>query len=453
MTLLRVKPGKPLMGELASSETGGYPGDKSISHRSALFASLAEGDSLVRNFQISGVTAPMLNALSAVDIDWKLDGNNLRVRGQGFTNWKNPHVPIDCGNSATTIRLLAGAFSALGVDAILDGSAGLRRRPMGRIVNPLQKMGVKIKDTNGCAPLILNNSFFPLSAGEYPLTVASAQVKSCLLLAGLRAGGKVVITEPAASRDHTERMLGSMGVAIEIQSSQSRQEGSGVKTILTPPDHLSLRPLDIDIPGDFSAASFLIVAACITPGSNIIVRGVGLNPTRTGLLDALNGMGASIEIFNQHERSREPIGDLRIHAMPLQAIKISGDDVVRMIDEFPAFAIAAIFASGVTEVRDAAELRYKESDRIADLCVELSSLGIDFQELPDGFRLGGGKPVSGGTVNPHGDHRLAMAFAILGLASDQDIVIENAEIINESFPSFVESFGSLGADFILTDPK
>lgn len=447
MKSLSVKPGKPLNGEIGTSEKIGYPGDKSISHRAVLFAAMAEGESRIENFQVSGVTRPMLTALSAAGIDWTLEGTCLSVKGRGFSDWKDPKNPILCGNSATTMRLLAGCFAAVGIEAILDGSPGLRRRPMDRIVEPLRKMGVKVIDTDGCAPLHLNTSKFPLKGGEFELSVASAQVKSCILLAGLQADCEVVVIEPSASRDHTERMLGGMGIEISIEK-RFLKDSNKVLTVLNPPAPVKLRPLEMEVPGDFSAVAFLIVAACITPGSDVLIRGTGLNPTRTGLLDALIQMGASIEISNQKIQSGEPVGDLRIRFGTLKGITIQGDDVVRMIDEFPAFAIAATFSEGTTIVKDAIELRYKESDRIADLCRELHRLGVEIAELPDGFQIDGRESIQGGSVDPKGDHRLAMAFALSGLRSQKEVVVSNPEIIQESFPMFVQVLKKLGADIL-----
>jgi len=348
------------------------------------------------------------------------------------------------------MRLLAGALSALGLPAILDGSNGLRSRPMKRIVEPLQAMGVSIQASPGfTAPLNLagrtsNSKLLPL---EYNLPVASAQVKSCLLLAALDADGTTTLREPGPSRDHTERMLRAMGVGIskETKSIPGDQDWR-YETRLTPPNPAELVPLNFDIPGDISSAAFLIVAALITPGSNIRLQGVGLNPTRTGLLDALQAMGADIHITNLTESLGEPVGDLQVRYGPLRSTQISGSLVVRMIDEFPAFAVAAANAQGRSIVSQAAELRHKESDRISDLCGELHSLGVDVEESADGFSINGGEILKGGEVDPHGDHRLAMALAVAGLAAEEPVIIQDAGIIAESFPQFVPSLRDLGVD-------
>jgi 3-phosphoshikimate 1-carboxyvinyltransferase len=436
---LTATPGNPLRGQLAS------PGDKSLSHRSALLAALADGESQIANFLVAGVTQVLLDALATMGVVWQLDGSTLQVRGRGIGGLSPSLDPIQCGNSATTMRLLAGALATAGLPAVLDGSASLRRRPMQRIVEPLQRMGVRIEASpDGCAPLHL----FERRAGQrlqqlqYTLPVASAQVKTCLLLAALAAYGPTKLTEPALSRDHTERMLRSMGV--QVTSTPWRE---GAMIMLTPPRPLTLRPLSLTLPGDISSAAFLIIAALLTPGSEITLLEVGLNPTRTGLLAALMEMGADITIKPLPEQAGEPLGHIRARFSPLKGIIVAGSRVVEMIDEFPAFAVAAAFAQGTTLVRDAAELRHKESDRITAVCTQLREVGVDIQERPDGFVVRGGKPLQGGRVSANGDHRLAMALAVAGLAASAPVEVEGAEIISESFPSFTDQLSGLGADF------
>lgn len=439
-------PGNPLRGILE------MPGDKSISHRAALFAALAEGESRIENFLVAGVTKVMLKALDNLSATWELDGRTLTVQGLGFNRAKFSMASnhFDCGNSGTTLRLLAGACAALGIPAVLDGSAGLRRRPMKRIVAPLQKMGVVIEASpENTAPLKLSSRpegkrLRPL---DYALPVASAQVKSCLLLAGLAADGATRLQEPGPSRDHTERMLRSMGVDIQTSMRESGESGKPEYiTQITPPDCGQLSPLYMAIPGDISSAAFLIVAACITPGSQLTLQNVGLNPTRTGLLSALQNMGADIQVTRQGERSGEPVGDIEVWYAPLQATQVSGPLVVRMIDEFPAFSIAAAHARGQTVVSQANELRHKESDRIRALCEGLREVGIQANGTRDGFVINGGPTPEGGVINAHGDHRLAMAFAITGLASRSKVTVGGAEIISESFPGFTTQLRRLGAD-------
>ena len=431
---LVVTPGKPLRGSLTLA------GDKSLSHRAALFAAMAQGESVVDNFLVAGVTQVMLEALTSLGISWELEGSRLLVRGKGLSGLKPPQEAIYCGNSASTIRFLAGALAASGVPAVLDGSPGLRRRPMMRIVSPLQAMGTPIRASNGgTAPLTLDArpAYRPLHPLDYAMPVASAQVKTCLLLAALAGEGPTVVCEPEKSRDHSERMLASMGVDIQVE---------GRRVTLVPPSPQQLNPIHMTLPGDISSAAFLVVAALITPGSRIVLQDVLLNPTRTGLLDALRAMGADIEIQSIRERKGEPIGDICASHSELKGIQVDGPLAVRMIDEFPAFAIAAAFARGRTLVQGAEELRQKESDRIGSLCRELGALGVDITEAPDGFLIKGISRLRGGQVSPSGDHRLAMALAVGGLAADGLIAVQDAEIIAESFPNFPEALRSLGAE-------
>jgi 3-phosphoshikimate 1-carboxyvinyltransferase len=439
MSTLRVIPGSPLRGTIT------LPGDKSISHRAALFASLAGGESRADNFLESGVTAAMLSCLTALDIEWTLENGRLRVNGRGLAGWQHPYGSLNCGNSATTLRLLAGAVAAAGIEAVLDGSEGLRRRPMGRIIEPLREMGVVIQAAPGdCAPLhiIARPSGEKLKSTTHVLAVASAQVKSCLMLAGLAADGVTRIVEPSRSRDHSERMLAAMGVPVQ---SGPAVDIHGWQVSLSPPPG-ALTPLNITIPGDFSAAAFLIVAGLITPGSDLLIPGVGLNPGRTGLLETLLEMGADIQVLNPREQAGEPVGDLRVRASLLRAGQISGQRVVDMIDEFPVFAAAAAYADGPSSVCDAQELRYKESDRIGALCAELARLSLQVEEAADGFTIHGQPALPGGaSVDPHRDHRLAMALAVAGLAAQNPVEVQGAEIIHESFPGFVEQLTALGA--------
>jgi 3-phosphoshikimate 1-carboxyvinyltransferase len=437
--ILVAKSANPLRGEAR------LPGDKSISHRAALLASLAQGTSIFTNFLDAGVTRAMLNALSALGIAWTLDGERLEVTGNGLAGYRSPSQHLNCGNSATTMRLLAGALAAAGIPAVLDGSPGLRKRPMQRIVEPLQRMGAGIYAMGaGTPPLSISPRppERPLRALDYRLPVASAQVKSCLLLAGLAAGGITRLHEPGPSRDHTERMLREMGVRISNRENEGKHPYS---VELFPPSGQMLSPLHAAIPGDFSSAAFLITAALIVPGSEITLQGVGLNPTRTGLLDALQAMGAKIQIRKSGHQAGEPLGDLQVRHSRLSGGTVSGSLVVRMIDEFPIFAVAAAYAHGTTRVCQATELRHKESDRIASLVLELSKLGVQIEERADGFTIHGRGRVKGGSVDPHRDHRLAMALAVAGLVSQEPVAVENAAIIGESFPGFVPTLRKLNA--------
>ncbi len=429
--LLSLSTSNPLQGTIS------LPGDKSLSHRAALFAALAQGQSTIERFLVSGVTHAMLNTLTALKVEWRLDQTTLYVTGRGINGFTPPDTTLYCGNSGTTIRMLAGALAATGTPCILDGSAGLRKRPMDRITTPLAAMGVPITTTNGCAPLNLASrpAGSLLNPINYTLPVASAQIKSCLILAALAGSNTTTLHEPGPSRDHTERMLNSMGASIDT---------STPLCVKVNPLQQPLAPLHLALPGDISSAAFLLVAAAIVPGSEISLRDVGINPTRTGILDMLSAMGATIELSNQRTIAGEPVGDITLRAAPLKGVRVSGDTVVRMIDEFPAFAVAACAATGTTEVFDAEELRYKESDRISVLCNELKKLGVDLEERPDGFSIRGGT-LKGGNCQAHGDHRLAMSLALTGLIAPTPVTVAEAQILNESFPDFVPQLTSLGA--------
>lgn len=437
---LTVVPNGPLRGVVD------LPGDKSLSHRAALFAAMAEGRSEIRHLLFSGVTKVLLEALPKLGVKLEAEGERLVVQSPGWAAWRAPAEPIYCGNSATTIRLLAGALAASGVPAVLDGSAGLRARPMDRIIEPLRRMGVSLRAAEGDrAPIELlgRAAGWKLGGLDYTLPVASAQVKSCLLLAGLGASAPVTLHEPGPSRDHTERMLSAMGVHLECDPANR-------KVRLDPPLR-PLAPIQMTLPGDISSAAFLIVAATIVPGSGIVLRNVGLNATRTGLLDALAAMGARFHVENEHLESGERAGDLHVEAAPLKGTRVSGDLVVRMIDEFPVFAVAAMAAEGRTEVRDASELRGKESDRISVLCAQLRAIGVPVEEFADGFAIEG--PVHpAGTADAHRDHRLAMSLAVAGLIGAQPVTVQGAEIVTESYPQFTDVLTRLGANLFTAAP-
>jgi 3-phosphoshikimate 1-carboxyvinyltransferase len=437
---LRVFPGHPLIGEIS------LPGDKSICHRAILLAAIAGGDSILQNFLFAGVTAVMLNALAQMGLKYEKDGTTLIIHGKGPEGLHSSPQPIDCGNSATTIRLLAGFLSALGISAVLDGSQGLRKRPMKRILEPLISMGVPICGSEGgTAPLYLQSrpARKKLKPIDYILPVASAQVKSTLLFAALAAEDMTRITEPGPSRDHTELMLNSVGIPVRSGEVDNLAGSRAIE--IRPVDALSIAPLNMKIPGDFSSAAFLMVGGLISPGSKIGLQDVGLNPTRTGLLDALQNMGADIQVTAGNSVQNEKTGNLQIESALMHETQIMGPLVVRMIDEFPIFTTAAIFSSGKTVVSEADELRYKESDRIKYLVQEFCSLGALIEEKPDGYIIDGQMGLNGGKVQSHGDHRLAMALAISGLATRGPMTINGAEMISESFPGFLDALTQLGA--------
>ncbi|NPA92560.1 MAG: 3-phosphoshikimate 1-carboxyvinyltransferase [Chloroflexi bacterium] len=437
MTSLTIHPAAaPLQGAVRLS------GDKSLSHRAALFAVLTQGESRIANFLDAGVTRPLLSALHELGVPWHLEGDVLHVTGRGLHGLPQPpHPPtLYCGHSATTMRLLAGFLAAAGMPAVLDGSPGLRRRPMRRITDPLRRMGVPISDTDGHAPLTLHPrpADHPLHGLTHHLAVASAQVKTALLLAALAADSPTTIVEPGPSRDHTERLFRAMGLRLEQPAPRTVR--------LVPPIPAELPPLRLTLPGDISSAAFLLAAALVVPGSQITLQRVLLNPTRTGFLDALQRMGAQVTITPRGETYGEPFGDITVAYTPdLHGITVRGDLVVRMVDEFPAFAIVAAAAQGETVVQDAEELRHKESDRIAAIVSRLQALGVEAQALPDGFRIVGGRPWHGAQLASGGDHRIAMAFAVAGLAAQTPITITDADIITQSFPTFASVLQTLGA--------
>ena len=433
-----ITPSRALKGHFSPTSDLVLPGDKSLSHRAALFAALAEGESRIENFLDSGVTKVMLQSLSDLGIQWQLAGKTLTVQGKGLAGFATPKEALYCGHSATTIRLMAGALAAAGIEVILDGSEGLRKRPMGRIVNPLQQLGVAVSaSTENTAPLKLaaRPAGQKLKGGVVNLQQASAQVKTCVLLAGLAAGEALTINEPGPSRDHSERMLSAMGAAIQVE---------GLSVTMQPLKQ-PLLPLNISLPGDLSAAAFLIVAALITPDSELTIEGVGLNPRRTGLLDVLIQMGAKLTYTITGETAGEPVGTVHAKTSVLSGTKVAGEMVVRMIDEFPIFAVAAAYARGDSIVQDAVELRYKESDRIQVLCKQLKKIGADVEEKPDGFIIHGRGSLPGGTVESSGDHRLAMSLAVAGLASEKGVTVQGADMVTQSFPAFFEMLNRMGA--------
>ncbi len=414
------------------------PGDKSISHRALLLGAIAEGETRVENWLPAGDCQATLHCLRALGVEIEQhDPTTLTVHGRGLRGLRPPTEVLDCRGSGTTMRLLAGILAAQPFESVLDGHAGLRRRPMRRIIAPLRQMGAQIEGRDdGYPPLRIHGG--DLQGIDYALPVASAQVKSCLLLAGLYAEGPTTVREPGPARDHTERMLRAMGADLQVD---------GPVITLTPSER-PLRPLRLRVPGDLSSAAFLLVAALLVPGSAVTIEGVGVNPTRTGLLDVLHAMGAQVELGNLRESGGEPVADLRVEAGPLRGTTIQGDLVVRMIDEFPVLAVAATQAEGRTVVRDARELRVKETDRIAAVATELRKLGAHIEERPDGFVVEGPTRLQGTVVDSHGDHRLAMALAVAGLVAEGTTVVEGAEVIGDSFPGFVEVVQGMGGQRI-----
>jgi 3-phosphoshikimate 1-carboxyvinyltransferase len=421
--LVSVEPAGPLKGRLTP------PGDKSISHRSLLFNALASGSARITGLLESEDVAATRTAVEALGVTVDEDHNGLVLRSTGALS--EPADVIDCGNSGTSMRLLSGALAATPFVSVLTGDASLRSRPMGRVVNPLRKMGAAIegREKGTLAPLAFCGG--TLEMGNHQLKVASAQVKSALLLAGLRSG--VAVKEPRLSRDHTERMLTAMGAVL-------RRDREGW-LVLLPPDRLE--PVDVDVPSDMSSAAFFLVAGAIVPGSEIYLRSVGTNPTRSGVVDALLAMGADIQVFPRSSMSSEPRADLLVRAGRLMGTRIAGELALRCLDELPVLAVAAAFAEGRTVIADAGELRVKESDRIARTVSALRALGVEVEEFPDGMAIEGGFPKGPALVDAHHDHRIAMAFAVAGLVAPGGVKIEGAESIRSSYPTFFEHVGML----------
>jgi 3-phosphoshikimate 1-carboxyvinyltransferase len=424
----------------ALSGTTTIPGDKSISHRALMFAGIAMGTSKVRGFLNGRDCLATLEIMKKLGVTIERDENGeLTIDGLGHNGLIEPDDVLDCDNSGTTIRLLSGLLCSQGFCSILSGSAQLRSRPMGRIANPLREMGAIILGRRGglLAPLVLagTGNSPELMGFRYEMPVASAQVKSAVLLAGLRASSPTTVIEPGPARDHTERMLLGMGADLQIEEN----------TITVNPIASPLTPLNLTIPGDTSSAAFLMVAAAIVPDSDITLTGVGLNPTRTGLLEGLQKMGANIEIGNVRSEGGEPCGDIRIQYCALNGAEFSGVDIVTMIDEIPILVVAASQAVGRTVIRDAAELRVKESDRISVTVKVLQALGAKVEERPDGFIVDGPTNLTGAIVDSHGDHRLAMALIIAGMVAEGETQVLGAEVIPDSYPGFEASLTKLGA--------
>ncbi len=400
------------------------PGDKSISHRALIFASLSKGKSIIRGISKCEDCFSTLNCLKDLGVRVKERGEDLLIYGEGLFAFKEPKKSLDCGNSGTTMRLLAGLLAAQNFSSVLSGDKYLRKRPMKRIVEPLRKLGAEISaDKGNYPPLRIKGK--KLQGVRYSSPIASAQVKSCLLLAGLCAEGRTTITEPSRSRDHSERMLKYLGVPLKIQ-------GRSVSIKKQP-----FEGKEFFIPGDISSAAFFIAAASILNGSKIKICSVGINPTRTGFLDILEKMGADVRIKNRREICGEPIADLIIvGSNELKGTKIEGKVIPRIIDEIPILAVVGCFARGKTIIKDAGELRVKETDRIHAIVSQLKKLGAAIKERKDGMEISGGKKLKGACVMSFGDHRTTMALTIAGLGAKGVTKVNDTDCINTSFPGF-----------------
>ncbi|MGN6585912.1 MAG: 3-phosphoshikimate 1-carboxyvinyltransferase [Solirubrobacterales bacterium] len=426
--MTRFAPSGPLRGSLRP------PSDKSISHRAALLAARGEGGTMIEGYLGAADTRSTLAAVEALGA--RVEGGDdslssqLRIHGVGLRGAES--ADIDVGNAGTLLRLLPGWLAGQeGEDWVLDGDESIRRRPVDRIAAPLRQMGARLKcREDRLPPLRIEGE--PLRGITYELPIASAQVKSCLLFAGLLAEGETRVVEPAPSRDHTERMLAAAGAAIE-------RDGDAV--VVRPAERLEPEP--ITVPADISSAAFFVVAALLVPGSEVVLEEVGLNPTRTGLLAILERMGAEVEVEEEREVGGEPVASLRVRSAPLRATDVGGAEIPLAIDELPLVALAACFAEGTTTIRDAEELRRKESDRIATVTEALNALGGKVEPIADGMVIEGTGGLRGGTIDSHGDHRIAMLGAVAGLASEEGVEVQGMDAAAVSYPGFEDDLRSL----------
>ncbi len=414
------KPGDKIGGEFR------VPGDKSISHRSIMLASIADGTSHISGFLQGEDSLNTMRAFQQMGVPIERNQGEVTVSGVGLHGLQAPATDLDMGNSGTAMRLLLGLLAGQDFDARLIGDSSLSSRPMLRVIQPLQQMGAIIESADGGRAPLLVRGRQALEAIDYQMPVASAQVKSCLLLAGLYAQGETIVHEPAPTRDHSERMLRGFGCEVASSDGEIRLRGNQ-----------ALTACDIDVPADISSAAFFMVAGSIASDSDITLQHVGINPTRTGVIGILELMGADIEILNRQEIGGEPVADIRVRSAPLSGIEIPGHLVPLAIDEFPVLFVAAACAVGETRLSGAEELRVKESDRIQVMADGLTRLGIETEVKPDGIIIQGGE-LGGGEVDSHGDHRIAMAFSVASLAASRDICIRDCANVNTSFPGFAE---------------
>lgn len=415
-----IKPAKRIQGDIQ------VPGDKSISHRAALFGGMAQGETHISNFLPGQDCLSTLACLRGLGVEWERQGSEVWIKGQGFRDWKEPTDILDVGNSGTTMRLLLGVLAGSPFSTTLTGDASIRTRPMRRVTDPLREMGAKILGRQGgnYAPLTIQGG--GLKGIEFQTPVASAQVKSAILLAGLSAKGETIVTEPHLSRDHTERMLRGFGVQVSSEGRTVRVTGGA-----------DLLGQEVSVPGDISSAAFFLVLGSLISEGELLIRNVGINPTRTGIIDVLLQMGANILIEERTEVCGEPRANLRVRPARLHGIEVRGEIIPRLIDEIPILAVAACLSEGETLIRDASELRFKETDRICTVVEGLQGIGAKVEELPDGLRIQGGPPFLGGKASSQGDHRLAMAWCIAGLLSLEGVSVEGMEAAEVSFPSFL----------------
>ncbi|HEY2990113.1 MAG TPA: 3-phosphoshikimate 1-carboxyvinyltransferase [Candidatus Binatia bacterium] len=417
---------RPLHGAIT------VPGDKSIGHRAVIFASIARGKSRIYNLSAGEDNRTTVEAFKNLGVKISDDGGVLSIEGNGWEGLRPPQRVIDCGNSGTTMRLLSGVLAGRPFAATLDGDPSLRQRPMQRVIDPLNLMGARIQSGNqSCAPLEIHGG--RLKGIRYATPVASAQVKSAMVLAGLQADGVTIITEPQQSRDHTEIMARAFGAELEVTRGRTVSVAGGRE----------LSAADVHVPGDLSSAAFFMVAAATVPGSDVLIRDVGCNPTRAGVIDVLRQMGASIEFLRPRKEAGEAVADLRVIGGTLKGVEIAPEMVARTIDEYPILSVAAALAEGATTISGAKELRYKESDRIAVMTEQLRRLGVKVEEREDGMRIEGRRGLAGGSVKSYGDHRVAMALAVAGLSSRGGVEIDDTACADISFPGFFELLESV----------
>jgi 3-phosphoshikimate 1-carboxyvinyltransferase len=419
-----VEPATTVAGELR------VPGDKSIAHRALMLAALAQGESRIDGLPDGDDVAATAACLRSLGVSIDRTGGPARVHGGGWRSFHRPQGPLDCANSGTTMRLLLGILSGSWVSATLDGDASLRLRPMSRVIDPLRTMGARIESRDGRAPLTVMGA--RLQGRRHVLAVASAQVKSALLLAGLSASGPTTVVEPMPTRDHTERLLRAMGTDVA-----ATPEGVVIR-----PSHQPLRPIDLSVPGDFSSAAFWMAAAALRPGWSVTIREVGLNPSRTAFLRLLQSMGADIQV-EADDGDIEPLGSVTVVGRPLHAITMDAADVAEAIDEIPVLLSVATQAEGTTVIEGATELRVKESDRLATMAEGLRRMGAILDERPDGVSIHGQASLRGATVGSHGDHRIAMALAVAGLVASGPTTIEDADCVAVSYPDFFSDLREL----------
>ncbi|MHB8696975.1 MAG: 3-phosphoshikimate 1-carboxyvinyltransferase [Sulfuricaulis sp.] len=422
-----VQPGGKLAGRIR------VPGDKSISHRAVMLGALAEGATRVAGLLEGADVLSTLQAFRAMGVSAKGPAHgDLVIDGAGLHGLKAPRQPLDMGNSGTAMRLMAGILAGQAFDSELIGDESLSKRPMARVTEPLRSMGASIVSKDGGRPPLRIAGGQKLHGIDYHLPVASAQVKSCMLLAGLFATGETTVIEPAVTRDHTERLLRGFGYAVQTQGRRVSLRGGG-----------KLKAGHIDVPADISSATFFLIGASIAPGSDLTLEHVGINPTRLGVLNILALMGANLELLNPREVGGEPVADIRVRAARLHGVRIPQDQVPLAIDEFPALFIAAACADGETVLTGAHELRVKESDRLAVMAQGLKQLGIGARETPDGISIEGGR-MHGGEIDSHGDHRIAMAFAMAALRASGPVSVRDCKNVDTSFPGFVALAGRAG---------